>query len=83
MYRLANSEDLEEMKHFIRVYIVCYMYEKRDPQRKMEIISCDTSIYIMDHPKIHTSNQKEESIKCIHVIIMVKTNRMPQNEEAC
>ena len=34
VYRLANSEDLDEMTHIIRVYIVCYMYEKRDPQRK-------------------------------------------------
>ena len=34
VYRLANSEDLDEMTHFIRVYTVCFMYEKRDPQRK-------------------------------------------------
>ena len=26
--RLANSEDLDEMTHFIRVYTVCYKYEK-------------------------------------------------------
>ena len=29
VYRLANSEDLDEMTHFIRVYTVCYMYVKR------------------------------------------------------
>ena len=44
------------------------------PKFNLEIISCDPSLYITDHPKINESNQKEESIKCIHV----KTNRMPQ-----
>ena len=31
----------------------------------LEIISCDPSMYIMDHPKINASNHKEESIECI------------------
>ena len=68
--RLANSEDLDEMTHFIRVYTVCYKYEKgiteKEMQFNLEIISCDPSLYIMEHPKINASYRKEESSKCIH-----------------
>ena len=34
MYLLANSEDLDELTHFIRVHTVCYIYKKRDPLKK-------------------------------------------------
>ena len=69
--RLANSDDLDEMIHFIRVYIVCYKYLKKGYTEKeiyfnLEIKSCDPSIYIMDHLKINASYRKEESLKCIH-----------------
>ena len=35
--RLANSEDLDEMTHFIRVYTVCYKYEKGIHRERNEI----------------------------------------------
>ena len=64
------SEDLDEMTHFIRVYTVCYKCEKGYTEKGMQfnlaIISCDPSIYIMDHLKINASYRKEESIKCLH-----------------
>ena len=62
---LANSEDLDEMTHFIRVYTVCYKYKKGSMLFNLEIISCDLSLYIMEHPQINAYYRKEESIKCI------------------
>ena len=51
MYRLANSDDLDEITHFIRVYTVCFMYDKKGSSEKemqfyLEIISCDPSFSI-------------------------------------
>ena len=68
MIRLANSEDLDEIIHFIRVYTACYMCDKKGSSEKemlfyFEILSCDPSIYIMDRSKIYASYQEEESIK--------------------
>ena len=68
---LANSEDLDEMTHFIRVYTVCYKYEigihrERNVIFNLEIISCDPSLYMMELPHINAYYRKEESIKCIH-----------------
>ena len=49
MCRFANSDVLDEMTHLIRVYTVCYMYDKKESLEKemqfyLEIISCDLSI---------------------------------------
>ena len=33
--RLPNSEDLDEMTHFIRVYTVCYKYEKGYTEKEL------------------------------------------------
>ena len=65
------------MLHFIKVYIVCQ--DKNDLQIKkcnfyMEIITCDTSVYTMDHPKFIVSNQKEESISVSDKRIRDKKN---------
>ena len=69
-YRLANSEDLDEITHFIRVYTACYMYDKKGILRERNVIlfwnyKLWPSIYIMDRSKINASNQEEESIKWI------------------
>ena len=32
--RMANSEDLDEITHFIRVNTVCYMYDKKGSSEK-------------------------------------------------
>ena len=46
-------------KSFIASGPVCYGGEI---QFYLEIITCDQSIYTLDHPKFIVSNQKEESI---------------------
>ena len=35
---------------------------EKEIQLNLEIITCDSSIYTMDHPKFTVSNQKDESI---------------------
>ena len=51
------------MRHFIKVYTICK--DKNVLQRKkynfyMEIITCDPSIYTMDHAKFIVPNKKKE-----------------------
>ena len=63
MRTLANSEDLDEIAHFIRVYAACF--DKKDPQRKKYNVFRNYKLWtldIMNHPKFIASNQKEESI---------------------
>ena len=66
---MANSEDPDEnatqMWHFIRVCTVCKY--KNDLQREknqyyLEIITCDPSVYAMDHLDLTVSNFFEDSI---------------------
>ena len=58
MRTLANSEDPDEMMRNgafhqgLNCMLTFYL----------EIITCDPSIYTMDHPKFIVSNQVEESI---------------------
>ena len=64
MGTLANSEDPYEMRHFIRVCIVCQ--DKIDLQRKkynvLENITSDLPIYTMDHPDFIAYSVMENSI---------------------
>ena len=48
----VNSEGLDKMPH----------YAAFQKQFYVEIITCNYSVYTMDHPKFIASNQKEESI---------------------
>ena len=57
-------------RHFIRDYTVCSMTKIIFSERNtffMEIISCDPSVYRMEHLKFITSNQKEEFIRAYRV----------------
>ena len=74
MSLLANSEDPDEMWHNGAFHpgLKC-LVRQNDLQRKkyifyLEIITCDPSIYTMDHSKFIVSNQKDESI----FVLMVK-----------
>ena len=78
VYRLANSEDLDEMTHFIRIYTVCYKYEKGSTEKEMkfnfEILSCDPSLHIMEHPKLMHIIRRKNPLSAF----MLKAKRMSQ-----
>ena len=58
-----NSEDPDELPHFIRVYTVCnYKNNPREIQFYLDIITCYPSVYAMDHSKVIVSNQMVEFI---------------------
>ena len=65
---LAKSEDPDEMLHDVAFHPDFHcMLRQNDLQRKkynfyLEIITCDPSIYTMDHSKFIVSNQKDRSI---------------------
>ena len=73
MCTLANHEDPDEMPHIEAFHQgLLYLLRQNDLQRTkynfyLVIITCDPSIYTMDHPKFIVSNQKEESISAIRV----------------
>ena len=65
----ANSEDPDEMPHIVSFHQCLHnlLKDKNYHQRKkyifyLGIITCDPSIYEIDHPKFIILNQKEESI---------------------
>ena len=65
---LTNSEDPDEMPYNVAFHqgLHCTLRQKLSSEKEMqfnlEIITCDTSNYTMDHPKFIVSNQKKESI---------------------
>ena len=69
MLTLENSEDPDEMPHNTAFHQGLHnlLWQKLSSEKKyifyLEIITCDPSLYTMDHPKFNLSNQKEESIK--------------------
>ena len=68
LHALANSEDPDEMPHDAAFHLGlhCLLRQKRSAEKEIQFlfgnITCDPSIYTMDHPKFMVSNQKEESI---------------------
>ena len=68
MSTLANSADPDEMPHIVAFHqgLHCLLRQKQSSVKELqfyfEIIICDSSICIMDHPKFIVSNQKEDSI---------------------
>ena len=68
MHLLANSEDPDEMPHNVAFHQGLHnlLRQKRSSEKEiqfyLEIITCNPSIYTMDHPKFIVSNQKEELI---------------------
>ena len=73
MSTLANSDDPDEMPHMAFHLGLNCLLRQNDLQRKtythfyLEIITCDPSIYTMDHPKFIVSNQKEEFMSTYRV----------------
>ena len=68
MCTLANSEGPDEMPHDVAFHqgLHCLPRQKCTSEKEiyfLEIITCDPSIYTMEHPKFIVSNQKEESIR--------------------
>ena len=68
MRTLANSKDPDEILHNAAFHqgLHCLLRQKRSSEKEIlflrEIITCDPSIYTMNHPKFIVSNQKEEFI---------------------
>ena len=68
MSTLANSVDSDEMPHNAAFYQVlhCLLRQKQSLEKEiqfhLEVITCYSSIYAMEHPSVIVSNQKEESI---------------------
>ena len=68
MCTLANSKDTDEMPHHEALVqgLHYLLRQKRSTEKEiqfyLEIITCNPSIYTMDHPKFTVLNQKEESI---------------------
>ena len=64
MGTLANSEDPDEMPHNVAFHqgLHCLLRQNQSSEKEMqyflEIITCDTSIYTMDHPDLIVSNGK-------------------------
>ena len=68
MLILANSEYPDEMPHDAAFHqgIHCLLRQKQSKkaiQYFYKILTCDPSIYTMDHPKFILSNWKEEPIR--------------------
>ena len=63
---LANSEDPDEMPHYAAFHLGlhCLLRLKRSSGKEIqsffEIITCDPSIYTMNHPKFIASYQVEK-----------------------
>ena len=66
MHSLANSEDPDDDAAF-HLGLNCLLCQKQPSAKEIhfyvKIKTCHPSIYIMDHHKFITSNQKEESIR--------------------
>ena len=77
MCTLVNSDDPDEMLDGVAFHqgLHCLLRQKNSSEKEvqfcLEIITCDASIYTMDHPKLITctciSNEKEESISAERV----------------
>ena len=69
MGTLANSEDPDEMPHNVAFHqgLHCLLRQNQSSEKEMqyflEIITCDTSIYTMDHPDLIVSNFMVNSIR--------------------
>ena len=68
MPTLANNEDLDEMPHNTAFHqdLHCLLRQKQSSEKEiqfyLEIITCDPSIYTMDHSTFIILKRKEESI---------------------
>ena len=68
MHIFANSEDPDEMLLHAAFHQGphCLLRKEQSLDKEiqfyLEIITCDPSIYTMDHPKSIVSNQKEEPV---------------------
>ena len=65
MRTLASSEDPDEMPYNSAFHQGLYGLLRKNPSSEkytfyMEIITCDPSVYTMDHPKFVVSNQKKQ-----------------------
>ena len=73
---MANSEDLDEMMHNAAFHRVmhCSLKQKRSTEKEiqyyLEILTCDASIYTMDHPRCIASNLREDF--CMETKVKVK-----------
>ena len=69
MRTLASSEYPDEMLHIAAFYqgIQCLLKQNQSSEKEIhffyKIVTCDPSIYTMEHPKLIASNQKEASIR--------------------
>ena len=67
MPTLSNSVDPDEIPNDMAFHwgLLCLLRHKRSSEKynfHLEIITCDLSLYIMDHLKFNVSNHKEDSI---------------------
>ena len=68
MGTLANSEDPDEMQHYAAFHqgLHCLLRQNQSSEKEiqyfLEIISCDPSIYKLDHPDLTLSNFMGNSI---------------------
>ena len=65
---MANSEDPDEMLHNVAFHqgLRCLLRQHHSSEKKIqyffEIITCDPSLYIIDHPDLTVSNFMGNSI---------------------
>ena len=65
---LANSEDPDEILHHTAFHqgLHCLLRQKPSSEKEihnyLEILTCDPSIYIIDHPNLSVSNFMGKSI---------------------
>ena len=58
---LTDSEDSDEMPHYVAVHQGLTKTIFREREFYLENITCDRLMYTMDHPKFIVSNQRKES----------------------
>ena len=74
MSTLSNSVDPDEMPQSVAFHqsihyllLTDTIFKERKIQFYWANITCDPSIYTMDHPEFNLSNQEEESINALRV----------------
>ena len=73
MCSLANSEDPEcGISSGSTLYAMTKESSAQEMHFYVEIITCDPSVYTMDHPKFIASNQKEESSRALRAKCLAK-----------
>ena len=82
MHSLVNSEDPDEMPHHARfhrdLHYLLRQYQSLEEEIYfLEIISCDPSLYTVDHPKLIVSN-KDKSISAKRLNIAIPFDDLPE-----